>query len=398
MPITYESIPDEGSSFLRNKGESFPSSSPWLEPFGRLSVSRKTAVLAGACCGLLVLLGSLSGSATSYLPSFLLGTRGGANTIEICVFEMIKIERQISRNANVKCWDKDPNGDDLMAEGFTGSDGCVTLDYLKAAWDGIGGRSPDIYCMVEKAGFVVATPPDKDHHDQSKVAKMDDVTLFRDRRGDSGHVNGCGPYFTEVLGVNYLAAWATRFGDQCFHHDKCYWDCQIFLASNNAAEAQEFCDKEMYEGMKSVCHAHRGQLPGVGEDSCLELAKSIYQGLKILGSTLAYDKSDEICPSNGNKIDDSMNNDYSHPSCFLQGYHCGYDGSIGDDLGRCNNCCDNKRAVDEGYTYDDHYCKCFPSGHKCGTTLFYESFNKCSDCCRGHRKDDGWSYDDYFCT
>merc|ERR1712130_777175 len=119
--------------------------------------------------------------------------------------------------------------------------------------------------MGSKPGFVDATPNDLDHHNK-EFADLGNVTMFRDRRGDWGYDNGCGPQFTEFLKINDLAAWATRFGDQCTMHNKCYYDCNIFIAKGNADDARKFCDYEMYEGMKSTCYSNRGKLPGAGED------------------------------------------------------------------------------------------------------------------------------------
>jgi len=309
---------------------------------------------------------------------------------------MEKTERKISRDANVKCFDRDPDWDDVMVEGFTGSNGCAILKYTDQSWDWFIGRSPDIYCIVEKVGFTNGAPPDKDNHDQRTLAKMEDVTLYRDRRGDYGHVNGCGPYWTEDLGINDVISWATRFGDECIQHDKCYWDCQIYLAFNDESKAQAFCDYEMYEGMKSMCHAKKGKFTDATQNSCLARASFIYQGLQEVGGDV-YDRSSEICPSVGGINDQSMNNDYSHPQCYTKGYHCGYDGSIKDDLRRCNNCCSTARALHEGRVWDDHFCECLPSNKKCGTTLAGFRFNHCNRCCYGSKIDDGWTYDDFHC-
>ena len=241
-----------------------------------------------------------------------------------------------------------------MASGYTQGDGCATLYYKSQSWDGIGGRSPDIYCVVSKDTFVDAVPLDKDHHDQNTLADFGLVDLYRDRRGDYGHDNGCGPAWSEWSGINDLAAWALRFGEQCTHHDKCYWDCQIFDAEGQDAEkAQKFCDDEMLAGMKSWCNLNRGNLPGVAEDLCHARANSVYMTLRTVGGWVAYDRSVANCPSS----DPSYRNDYgNHPDS-----------------------------------------ECLPSGTKCGSTLVTNNFNKCDQCCGGFRTDDGWTYDDHFC-
>jgi len=341
---------------------------------------------------------TLSESAGANLPSFLMGTDSGANQIVICAKEMNKITPRPSRNAIVHCYDKDPNGDDLMAEEKTGSDGCARLTYKNQSWDGLlGGRSPDIYCTVNKPGFMEATPPDLDHHDQNTLAKMKDVMLYRDRSADYGHDNGCGAAgFTDTIGANDLAALVLRFKDQCTMHDKCYWDCQIFLWKGNKAEAQAFCDSEMRAGMRSYCHKMKGHLPGFGEDLCLARAESIYQLLQSVGDK-AYDKNDGVCPD---KDDESMGNKYEDVDldCYPDGNQCGYNGSSHDDLEKCNLCCNGEEVKDNGIVWDDHYCKCFPKENLCGTTLVGKSFNRCDQCCKpGKKIDDGWTYDDYYC-
>ena len=122
-----------------------------------------------------------------------------ANIIKICAEEIILVTTRPSENAAVECFDKDPNFDDIMAEGFTGKDGCVTMKYKHQSWDDLGGRRPDIYCTVNKVGFVQACPASKDQHEQAKVADIGTMTFYRDRIGDYGHDNGCGPAFTERL-------------------------------------------------------------------------------------------------------------------------------------------------------------------------------------------------------
>jgi hypothetical protein len=400
MRIDCESIPDmEESPLLRNKEESLSAPLHWSKRFGNFSATPRTMAFVGACCGLLALLGVLPESATAYLPSFLVGAGSGKNTIEICVKEMIITTPRDSKNANIKCYDKDPNGDDLMTEGVTGSNGCASLKYTKSSWYFFGEGNPDIYCIVDKRGFMTAVPKNLDGHDTNTLAKMDDVTLYRDRTADYGHDNGCGPAWTEAFGLNYIGAWATRFGEQCTMHDKCYWDCQIYLAKGNSDDAQEFCDHEMHEGMLSFCNQNRGDFGlGWGQDGCRVRANAIYKSLQAVGGTIAYDKTDQNCPKVDGKDAPSMSNDYSHPDCYIDGYECGYNGSTHDDFKKCGHCCNGPEAVDRGNVWDDHYCKCYPKDLKCGSTKPGGKFSNCHTCCNpGSKKDDGWVYDDYFC-
>merc|ERR1711971_18052 len=345
--------------------------------------------------------------------------------IKVCAKEMVVVTERPSVGATVRCYDKDINKDDFMTEGTTDEDGCVNIYYEKKNWDGFIGSSPDIYCTVNKPGYVESTPMDKDHHGEI-YADFGNVTLFRDRSNDYGYDNGCGPYLTEFVGLNDFATWATRFGDQCTMHNKCYYDYNIFIAKDyNADEAREFCDYEFYEGMKSSCVSNRGKLPGVGEDLCLTKADLIYGALQSSVAKLFYDLTESHCRSNKNGTQDpSMDNDYSHdkdyyypPLCHVDGSKCGMDGVVGrifDDLKECENCCssgssgdngsvigsgfnnytntsnvdETEPVIHEGLIWDDHYCECFPRGVKCGSTLLGNRFNKCDKCCSGQTKVD----------
>lgn len=307
-----------------------------------------------------------------------------ANTIKICVEEMILITPRPSVGAHVQCWDKDPNGDDVMQSGETNSDGCLVMSYKNQGWDqvlGVGDSNPDIFCSVEKEHFVRAVPKPKDGHDQRKVADFGKVTLYRDRNSDWGKTNGCGPEKTEFFG-NYVASFVTRFGDQCTQHDKCYWDCQIYKAYRKtnsqeeaARKAQEFCDNEMAAGMYSYCYYWDGDATFSGEASCVGLAKAIREGLGAVGSIFAYDKTDAIC---GPDAPSMKKNTYPLPSCTSNGIRCGFDGTFKDDLEGCENCCGGKDdiAIHRGKVWNDHFCHCIRAGTECG--------KDCDKCCNGH--------------
>jgi len=333
---------------------------------------------------------------------------GGANTIKMCVEEMILVTRQPSRGALIQCWDKDAGNDDKMCHGTTGPDGCVVMNYKKQSWDGIiGGRNPDIYCSANKKGFVQSVPSDKDHHDQKQQAVFNTV-LFKDRTFDYGHTNGCGPLSSEKYGLNDFASLVLPFKEQCTHHDKCYWDCQILKGfENDPVKAQEFCDYEMFEGMKSTCYFRHGNLPGGGDDNCVVAAKAVYESLKLFGAT-AYTipetcPDDDLCtnaePNTDPKVAKcSMKNDYSSAACSPNGHKCGYHGTTSSDTAACSYCCNTGIAKDEGYSWDDWYCKCTPKEVFCGTTKLGGSFNRCNECCSGQKRiDDGWTYDNYYC-
>ena len=110
---------------------------------------------------------------------------------------------------------------------------------------------------------------------------------------------------------------------------------------------------------------------------------------------MAYDKTNDNCPNENGEIHPSMDNDYSHPNCVLNGFQCGYDGSTRDDLDGCNECCNDPQAVDRGTVWNDHYCKCLPAEIKCGTTRWGSRFDNCDQCCNpGKTIKDGWTYDD----
>jgi len=220
---------------------------------------------------------------------------GARNTIKMCVEEMHLVTPRVSVGAHVNCWDQDPNADDKMCSGTTGSDGCVVMGYKRQCWDGWPFCSPDIFCSVEKPGFKRNVPPTKDNYDQKQQARFNAV-LYRDRAGDHGETNGCGPEFSAQF--NFLSSYVIGFSDQCEMHDKCYWDCQIFLASRDARAAQKFCDDEMRANMDSHCYYEYGDIGGSGtRATCLTSARTIHAGLGALGAIMAYDKSAEICPN-----------------------------------------------------------------------------------------------------
>jgi len=332
---------------------------------------------------------------------------GGANTIKMCVQEMILVTKQDSEGALIECWDKDTGNDDKMCHGTTGPDGCVVMNYKKQAWDGpLGGSTPDIYCSANKRGFVQSVPNDKDHHDQSQQAVFK-TTLYKDRTFDYGDVNGCGPKLTEGFG-NDLAGFVLPFDEQCLHHGKCYSDCQILKGfENDPVKAQEFCDSEMFEGMKSTCYWRHGNLPGGGDSNCVRGATVVYEGLKLIGR-YAYDIQ-ETCPDDDlcmnpdlnadpNAAKCSMENDYSSSACSPNGHKCGYHGTTSSDTAACRYCCNTVVAKDEGFATDDWYCKCTPKGVFCRSTLITNSFNRCNECCSGQtRVEDGWLYDNFYC-
>lgn len=312
-------------------------------------------------------------------------SKGVVNTILMCVKEMILIETRPSVGAQVDCWDKDHDFDDKMCEGITGEDGCVYMTYKEQSWDWFG-EYPDIYCSVNKRGFSMSVPPDRDNHNPAKQAEFS-TTLYRDRSRDHGHVNGCGPQVTEA--INHIPTMLTTFEQHCFDHDKCYYDCNILEAFNNDKDkAQKFCDDEMLEGMKSSCYYRHGNTYFGVEETCLGAANSIHLLLTTVPGAYYND-----CATN------PVYNDYTdNHFCSPDGHKCGYDGTTSDELAECAYCCNEGFAIDEGYTWDDHYCTCFPRGFKCGSTLFTNKFNVCDQCCNGNRKDSGWSYSDYYCT
>ncbi len=154
--------------------------------------------------------------------------------------------------------------------------------------------------------------------------------------------------------INDLNIFTLQFGNQCNQHDRCYWDCQILNAlGGDTAKAQEFCDSEMYEGMKSTCYFRHGDLPGnIGENICLYVARNIYHnGLQVVATLAgAYTLTPSTC-----KNHESLSNNYdeANPECSLNGHKCGYDGTTSDDTAGCRHCCNSGIAKDEGDVWDD---------------------------------------------
>ena len=394
MKATYQTIPDDATPLTVNNGavEGDDSHSGNYLPDGTTQLfstwtpkAKGAAVLLGAWCGMawcgMVLYQGISPFSMDAAPWNLLSSSGGANTIKMCVEEYDLITLKKSKGALVSCKDKDPISPDHMAEGTTGDDGCVTMTYTNQSWDSAGGRSPDIYCSVNKQGFVQSVPEDKDNHDQNKLAEFNTI-LYRDRSSDYGHTNGCGPEITEAL--NAIPTMVLQFEDQCFHHDKCYWDCIILDAFNkDKIKAQEFCDAEMDASMYSQCYYRHGNLPG-GEVDCFAAAK-LAKGALGLGGSVAYTLDCKEYPQSYTQ------NDYSKPPCSPDGHKCGYDGTTSDDLQECANCCNQPTYKDAGNVWDDYYCKCLPKDFNCGNE------EKCVACCNGSVVDEGRFSTSYIC-
>jgi hypothetical protein len=401
-PLNTQQVVEQGTFSPVGSNDSTPATpSSSLTPIMTKKASGVIVFLGAAWCGMLLYLGISPLSMDALKPWNYRSLAGEANTIKMCVKEMVLTTKQNSVGALVECWDKDVNEDDRMCEGTTGQNGCVVMNYKEQAWDGAGGRSPDIYCSVNKQGFVQSTPPDKDHHDQSKQAAFQ-TTLYRDRSFDYGKTNGCGPEMLEGP-INDITTFILQFGDQCFQHDRCYWDCQILNAlGGDTAKAQEFCDSEMYEGMKSTCYFRHGDLPENedgenGENTCLDVARGIYHiGLQV-GATAfgAYTLTPSTC-----KNHESLSNNYDETNCSPNGHKCGYDGTTSDDTAGCRHCCNSGIAKDEGDVWDDWYCVCLPRETFCASTLAGRTFNYCDRCCSRSppRIDDGWVYDNSYCS
>jgi hypothetical protein len=111
-----------------------PSSS--LTPIMTKKASGVIVFLGAAWCGMLLYLGISPLSMDALKPWNYRSLAGEANTIKMCVKEMVLTTKQNSVGALVECWDKDVNEDDRMCEGTTGQNGCVVMNYKEQAWDG----------------------------------------------------------------------------------------------------------------------------------------------------------------------------------------------------------------------------------------------------------------------
>lgn len=231
-------------------------------------------------------------------------------SIRVCVQEMQLTSPVTSEGALVECYDKDLITDDFLVSGLTGTDGCVTMSFNAPpyfGWDPVLG-GPDAYCIVTKEGFVFSTPGlEKDYDSSNQIATFE-ATLFRDRSNDYGTINGCGPQSLDDFPIDIINA-ILPFDDQCDMHDKCYSDCQIYLAEGSEFKGQKFCDYEMYEGMKSLCYKEYGKLRDESLEKCIDLATLIHNSLRALGFT-SYELSD-LCPTDSSGLlHPSMNNIY----------------------------------------------------------------------------------------
>jgi len=99
--------------------------------------------------------------------------------------------------------------------------------------------------------------------------------------------------------------------------------------------------------------------------------------------------------------------------CHGDGFKCGFDGTVTDNIWECLNCCssdDNEGTtlsdnlvIHSGLFRDDYYCRCYANSSekdvKCGSTLITNTFDECEEkCCSGTKRiDGGVIYDDYYC-
>ena len=84
--------------------------------------------------------------------------------------------------------------------------------------------------------------------------------------------------------------------------------------------------------------------------------------------------------------------------CHGDGFKCGFDGIVTDNIWECFNCCnsdDNEGTtlsdnliIHSGLFRDDYYCRCYANSSekdvKCGSTLITNTFDECeAKCCSG---------------
>ncbi len=235
----------------------------------------------------------------------------GANTIKVCVEEMDKVTANPSEGSHVKCYDKDANNDDLMGQGITDDDGCVTISYRDLYWDlHLLHWQPDIICEITKENFVKSVPPIKNNWNPGQQATFYSI-IYRDRvkEGDYGAVKGCGPYWSQGIVGGSVIDWITGFESVCNNHDKCYDDCQIREAVAEAMAAsgrsatisiiragQYFCDMEMKAAMDSICYENHGNVGFLGGLTlCLSTSEAIFNDLQQRASFMYEDMK---CPNN----------------------------------------------------------------------------------------------------
>eukprot|EP00798_Chlamydomonas_sp_ICE-L_P000346 gene345-1723_t len=193
-----------------------------------------------------------------------------AGIIRICTQQREAGTTTSLAGANVRCYDEDYGTDELMNSSITTSaDGCASIIFSDTDWDWLG--NPDIYCVVEAAGYMSLTTNIKSDH-KGTVVDFGIVTMYPDRvgRGDPGNTNGCGPAILPATLTDAFTR-ASGFGAYCNNHDLC---------NDNCREDKIDCDKEMRDLMYSSCNTE-GPLAKVL--ACKAVAKGIYELLIAAG-------------------------------------------------------------------------------------------------------------------
>lgn len=182
--------------------------------------------------------------------------QGPADAGKIKVCAKAKQDAKVVEGANVKCVDHDViTKDDFMAEGETGSDGCVELHYKTHTtkwyqchkwWDACSSKNPDIKCSLSGECLKPTDTHVKSNHDQHKLADFGTIELEEDEAfcGDvDTKWNGCGPS-TMPKWLSEIADDVSGFTDQCNYHHACYKDC---------SKTRSACDNEFHNDVKKMC-------------------------------------------------------------------------------------------------------------------------------------------------
>ena len=227
-------------------------------------------------------------ASTNYLLAFLSLVSYRASLvhggqIKLCVQAA---ENQTLKDIHVKCYDEDPTtNDDLMTEGVTESNGCVTMEYETKTypwykcinnWDGCspGYWEPDIYCRIDEDCLQPYQTGTEYNWDQTKLVDFGSVSLQQD--GDYCHgigYNGCGsatlpPWLTQSM--NQVSGFAAA----CHDHDLCY--ARPICTSTTRSH----CDTQFLNDMYDQCDDVNGGW------FCDFLAETFYNAVDTFGGDL----------------------------------------------------------------------------------------------------------------
>ncbi|CAB9507045.1 expressed unknown protein [Seminavis robusta] len=218
--------------------------------------------------------------------------------------------------ASVECYDQDASSKTaITSPATTGKDGVAELEYGIVIGE-LDSRhpNPNIICKVMSSDSMATATPiltmyTDTHWNCTQDPLIDLGTLVvapdRQKRGDIGDANGCGPASLPEF-LTRLVEQGTGMGLGCTNHDYCYSNC--------LGETQKTCDDEARRIWRSECE--RKMQGKTAKTICKEgLAEAMYMVVTGVPGDMAY-RADQIdkCKNTTSNARDGANDDdeYHH--------------------------------------------------------------------------------------